>query len=70
MWIANKKVGVWTLLVIYILSYFMQSFFFATPNALAEDSFKHTNLVAVLVDNSIYDSVKGDIDRYAQNYIQ
>ncbi len=58
--------------IIYLLSYFLQSFFFFDFNKVyaAENQLDYTNLVAVLVDNKIYDEISDEIERYAQDYIQ
>jgi hypothetical protein len=36
----------------------------------AEDQIEYTNLVAIFVDDKIYDDIKDDIKRYSQTYIQ
>jgi len=56
---------------IYLLYYFLQSFFFFDFNKVyAENQLDYTNLVAVLVDNQIYDDLEDEIKRYTQKYIQ
>jgi hypothetical protein len=59
------------LLLIYSLSYFLQSWFFIDfGSVFAENPLDRTHLVAVFVDKDIYQDTKSDIERYATDYIQ
>jgi len=58
------------------MSYFLQSFSFVdfgnkvyAANNM-EDQIDYTNIVAILVDNSIYNSLQDEIEWYSQTYIQ
>lgn len=67
----HKRPLVWLLLLIYCLSYFLQSWFFIDIwSVFAENPLKRTNLIAVFVDKDIYQNSKNDIERYATDYIQ
>ncbi|MCF7835358.1 VCBS repeat-containing protein, partial [Candidatus Gracilibacteria bacterium] len=58
-------------IIIYIFSYLLNTFFFIDFNKIkAEDSIDSTNLVAVLVDKNIYNSLSSEIQRYSTQYIQ
>ncbi len=70
-----KKYSVWCILAIYVLAYFLQSFSFfdfgiILNKTYAESQLDYTNLVAIFVDEEIYDDIETDIKRYAQTYIQ
>jgi hypothetical protein len=68
---SHKRPWIWLLLVIYIVSYFLQSWFFVDFwKIFAENPIDRTNLVAVFVDKDIYASSKSDIEWYATQYIQ
>lgn len=62
-----------TVLITYIFSYLLQILFpLAINYAQAETPIDNIHLVAVIVDKKLYDdsTVKTDIQRYAQQYIQ
>jgi hypothetical protein len=70
-----KKYSVLSVLAIYILAYFFQSFSFLELGIIlnktyAEDQSEYTNLVAIFVDDKIYDDIEDDIKRYSKTYIQ
>ena len=71
-----KKVSCIILIAIYLLSYFLESLNYVDFGHKAyalnthESQLDYTNIVAILVDNNIYNSIDDDIQRYAQNYIQ
>ncbi|MEI8253534.1 MAG: hypothetical protein WCG25_07525 [bacterium] len=49
----------------------LNTFFFINFNKTkAEDSLKSTNIVAILVDQNIYNNLSSDIQRYTKDYIQ
>jgi len=53
------------------MSYFLQSIsFFDFGKVYAENQLDYTNLVAIFVDDDIYNDIKDDVQRYAQDYIQ
>gem|GEM_PF-5083352 len=56
----------------YALSTFFQSFSFFDFNKVyaQENQLDSTNLVAVFVDDKLYNTLDNDIQRYAQDYIQ
>ncbi|HCB52057.1 TPA: hypothetical protein DEP21_05875 [Patescibacteria group bacterium] len=67
----DKKYSIWFLLIIYVLSYFMQSWFFVDAGSITTESVqKRTHLVAVIVDKDIYQNLKSDVEWYATEYIQ
>lgn len=71
MYFLHKRHLVWLLLLIYSLSYFLQSWFFVDFwSVFAENPLDRTHLVAVFVDKDIYQDAKSDIERYATEYIQ
>ena len=58
-------------ITIYILSYFLNSFFFVNfSKTKAEDSIENTNIIAILVDQNIYSDLSSEIKRYTTDYIQ
>ncbi len=69
--IFNKKRSVYSLLVLYVFSYFLNSLFFVNwKSVFAEDPIVNVNLVAVVVDKDLYWSLSSDIKWYAQQYVQ
>jgi predicted DNA-binding ribbon-helix-helix protein len=67
----NQRKQIMFFITIYILSYFLNTFFFINFNKTkAEDSIKSTNIIAILVDQSIYDNLSSEIQRYTKDYIQ
>lgn len=71
MYFLHKRHLVWLLLLIYSLSYFLQSWFFVDLwNVLAENPTNRTNLVAIFVDKDVYQNSKSYIEWYATDYIQ
>lgn len=66
-----KKYSLIILLLIYVLSYFLQSWFFVDLwGVFAENPTNKTNLIAVFVDKNIYQESKSDIEWYSKDYIQ
>lgn len=71
MYFLHKRHLVWLLLLIYSLSYFLQSWFFVDLwSVFAENPLERTHLVAVFVDKDIYQDTKTDVEWYATSYIQ
>ncbi|MFZ2718776.1 MAG: VCBS repeat-containing protein, partial [Candidatus Absconditicoccaceae bacterium] len=67
----NQKKQIIFLITIYVLSYFLNSLFFINfDKTKAEDSLKSTNIIAILVDQNIYNDLSDEIQRYTKNYIQ
>ena len=72
----NKKILVLIILGIYLITNFFQSMIYsgnkvyAARNQLSENQIDYTNIVAIIVDDTIYDNLKNDIQRYATDYIQ
>ncbi|OQY39486.1 MAG: hypothetical protein B6229_03635, partial [Spirochaetaceae bacterium 4572_7] len=61
-----KKYSVLCILAIYVLAYFLQSLSFfdfglILDKTYAEDQLKYTNLVAIFVDDKIYNDIEDDI---------
>lgn len=69
-----KRFIVCLILGIYILNNFSQFALYTwdTVNAarIQENQTDHTNIIAILVDNQIYPSIKNDVQWYATKYIQ
>ena len=70
-----KKYSVSFILAIYVLAYFLQSLSFfdfglILNKTYAESQLDYTNIVAIFVDEEIYDDIETDIKRYTQTYIQ
>ena len=72
----NKKILVLIILGIYLITNFFQSMIYsgnkvyAARDQLSENQIDYTNIVAIIVDDSIYDNLKNDIQRYTTDYIQ
>ena len=67
----NQKKQIIFFITIYILSYFLNAFFFVNFSKIkAEDSLKSTNIIAILVDQNIYNDLSSEIKRYTIEYIQ
>lgn len=67
----KQKKQIILFIIIYILSYLLNTFFFVNFNETkAEDSLDSTNIVALLVDKKIYNSLSSEIQRYSTQYIQ
>ena len=71
-----KKISFIVFIAIYLMSYFLQSFLYVdfgnkvyAANSM-EEQLDYTNIVAILVDNSIYNSLQDDIEWYSQTYLQ
>lgn len=71
----TKKIFITIILSIYILTNFFQSAPFYWWNTVyaaryQENQIDYTNIVAILVNDKIYDRIKSDVQRYATTYIQ
>lgn len=66
--ISYKKFLATFIIIIYSLSIFFYDFL--RFGVSAEDTIESTNLVAIFVDEDIYDDIENDIERYASDYIQ
>ncbi len=70
----TKKIFIAIVLGVYLLTNFFQSAFFASNTVYAawnsEDQIDYTNIVAIIVNDKIYDNIKDDVQRYATKYIQ
>jgi len=64
------KISIATFILIYIFSYILQNLFFVDWKVHAESTGSQTNLVAVIIDQDIYQSIKSDVQWYTTNYIQ
>jgi hypothetical protein len=66
--ISHKKLLATFIIIIYSLSLFFYDFI--RFGVSAEDTIESTNLVAIFVDEDMYDDIEDDIERYASDYIQ
>jgi hypothetical protein len=65
-----KKICLLGTIIVYCASFLLQSNL-AFFQAWAKDSnTSRVNIVAILVDNSIYGSISTLVERYASNYVQ
>ena len=72
----TKKILCLVMAIFYLVSYILQAFsyvdfgnkVYAAGNW--ENQISYTNIVAILVDNSIYNSLQDDIEWYSQTYLQ
>lgn len=70
MQIKWKKICVVATIFIYFASFLIQSNLSFFQVRAAETNAPRVNIVAVLVDDKIYDSISDEIQRYATDYIQ
>lgn len=69
--ILNKKINIRFLLVVYWLSFLLNQLFFVDfKKVFAEDNFSKTNIVAIIVDDDVYNKNQANIKRYATDYVQ
>lgn len=66
----GKKKFVIITLAVYCLGLLLQQFSVFFETLAKEKNVPHVNIVAVLVDNTIYPQIKGDLERYTTQYIQ
>ena len=70
----TKKILVSIVLWVYLLTNFFQSVLYRWNTVYAawpsEDMFDYTNIVAIIVNDRIYNSIKTDVEWYAKTYIQ
>ena len=69
-----KKLCIKIVLWIYLITNFFQSILYSWNKVYAarnqESQIDYTNIVAIIVDDNIYDDLKEDVQRYATKYIQ
>lgn len=74
MWNKTKKIFISIVLGVYLLTNFFQSVLYRSNTVYAawisEDMLDYTNIVAIIVNDQIYDRIKSDIEWYATTYIQ
>ena len=70
MQLKRKKFWIIATVLVYFASFFLQSNFTFFQVWAQEKNVPRVNIVAVLVDDKIYDSISSDVSRYASNYIQ
>jgi len=62
---------IWALIIAYCLSLLLQFFYpIYSQRWRQEGQINQTSLVAVIVEETLYDRIRGQIDRYASHYIQ
>ena len=70
----TKKIIALILVSIYWLSNFLQNWLYIWDTVYAapsqEDQIEYTNIVAIIVNDKIYNQIKNDVEWYATNYIQ
>jgi hypothetical protein len=66
----RKKTFILSTLIIYLISLFTQQFSALFEVRAQTKNTPHVNIVAVLVDNAIYNQLAKDIEWYATSYIQ
>ena len=70
----TKKIIISIVLGVYLLTNLLQSALYRWNAVYAawtsEDMLDYTNIVAIIVNDDIYDSIRGNIERYAKTYIQ
>ncbi|MFA5747781.1 MAG: hypothetical protein WC872_01575, partial [Candidatus Absconditabacterales bacterium] len=68
---SKKNFGIRIFLIIYGVSYILNSVFFVDrKKVVAENTTTSTNLVAILIDKDLYENIKSNIQSYATDYIQ
>jgi len=66
-----KKKFIFLFIVVYFFSYVLNILFFVNwKNVIAEKTLIDTSLVAIFVEEWLYDDIKDDIDWYATKYVQ
>ena len=70
MQIKFKKTCLLTTIVVYCASFLLQSNFGLFEILAKDDSIPRVNVVAILVDNSIYDWIESNLKWYASDYVQ
>ena len=69
--ILNKKINIRFLLVVYWLSFLLNQVFFVDfKKVFAEDNLSKTNIVAIIVDEDVYNKNESNIKWYATDYVQ
>ena len=65
-----KKTWILATVIVYCATFLIQSNFTFFQLWAQEKNVPRVNIVAVLVDDKIYDSISDGVSRYASNYIQ
>lgn len=69
----KRKILIFWFLLIYSISLIFNNYIFliwSSPVEASEEQEKSINLVAIFVDNNIYQNIKQDIEWYSKNYVQ
>ena len=65
-----KKVCLLSTIIVYCASFLLQSNFVLFETWAKETNIPRVNIVAILVDNKIYDGISDNLKWYATNYVQ
>jgi len=70
MQLKGKKILVLSTVIVYCVSFLLQSGFSLLQTRAQETNIPRVNVVAVLVDDKIYNQISDDLERYTKNYVQ
>lgn len=70
MQLKSKKICILTTIIVYCASFFLQSGLSLLQTRAKETNIPRVNIVAVLVDDKIYNQISEDLQWYATGYIQ
>ena len=70
MQLKGKKICILSTIIVYCVSFLIQSNFSLLQTLAQESNIPRVNIVAVLVDDQIYDSISNGLSRYTTNYVQ
>lgn len=70
MQLKSKKICILSTIIVYCLSFLLQSGFSLLQTWAKETNIPRVNVVAVLVDDKIYNQISTDLERYTKNYVQ
>jgi hypothetical protein len=65
-----KKICLLSTIIVYCASFLLQSNFVLFETRAKETNIPRVNVVAILVDNKIYDGISDNLKWYASNYVQ
>jgi hypothetical protein len=69
---SKNKSAIWSVLIFYTVTYFLQSLLYVINFANAEQIAQSTQIVSIFVDNELYkrSDVRSDIIWYSKDYLQ
>ena len=70
MQLKGKKILILSTVIVYCASFLLQSGFSLLQTRAQETNIPRVNVVAVLVDDKIYNQISDDLERYTKNYVQ